>query len=321
MFLQFLDETGTENPEVMDFINKQVQRAMITDMIMYSLPVIIITLIILHIHFKHRDEEVGIKGYGKAQFFTKITILIYILLIIFLWFGNYKMNNINQIYLIALPAFLIFSAQTKNIKGIIKEVIFAIIGGIVVMLIFKLIALFLKVKTVNTIYKVLVTLYSLMCLSQVNKYAYKGWHKGKIKVTRKRHNYSASNSYSQASSYSPSYNTPNNEGLFTKDLQVRYNSFTGKNEYYQNGKLVATGEKNYITDNEDIKDLNGNTILKKRQGFLNDYVYEDNHGNTIYKENHDYFTGGSNVTDNNYNKVSSHDPWDDIFNFGKNYKK
>ena len=321
MFLQFLNETTTENPEVMNFVNRQVQRAMITDIVMYSLPVIIIILIILHVHFKHRDEEVGIKGYGRAQFFTKITKLIYILLIIFLWFGNYKMNSINQIYLIALPAFLIFSTQTKNIKGIIKEAVFALIGGLIVMLIFKLPALFLKAKTVNTIYKVLVTLYSLMCLTQVKHYEYKGWHRGKIQVTRKKHNYSASTPYSQTSSYSPSYNTPSNEGSFTKDLQVRYNSFTGKNEYYQNGKLVATGVRDYISDYEDINDLNGNIILKKRQGFLNDYVYEDNHGNTVYKENHDYFTGGSNVTDNNYNKVSSHDPWDDIFNFGKNYKK
>ena len=318
MLFQILDETTTENADqMMSFVNKQVQRAIITDMIMYTMPVIIITIIILHIHFKNKDGEVGIKGYGRAQFFTKITKLIYILLIIFLWFGKYKMNNFYQIYLTAIPAFLIFSTQTKSIRGILQELIFSLVVGLVIMFIFKIPALFLKAKTVNTIYKVLVTIYSLMCLSQVSKYAYKGWHKGKIPVTRKRYsNYSPSSSYSSYSSSSS-----NNEGLFTKNTEVRYNSFTGKNEYYQNGKLVATGEKDYFSDNENIKDTNGNTILTKRQGFLNDYVYEDNHGNTVYKENHDYFTGGSNVTDNNYNKVSSHDPWDDIFSFGKNYKK
>ena len=318
MFFQILDETTTENADqMMSFVNKQVQRAMITDMIMYSMPVIIVTIIILHIHFKHKDEEVGIKGYGKAQFFTKITIIIYILLIIFLWFGNYKMNNFFQIYLTAIPVFLIFSTQTKRIKGIIKEILFGLVVGLVIMLIFKLPAFFLKAKTVNTIYKVLITLYSFMCLSQVNKYAYKGWHKGKIPITRKKYS-----NYSPSSSYSTSYSsTPSSVDIFSKDTQIRYNSFTGKNEYYQNGKLVATGEKDFFSDGENIKDTNGNTILKKREGFLNDYVYEDNHGNTVYKENHDYFTGGSNVTDNNYNKVASHDPWDDILSFGKNYKK
>ena len=319
MFFQILEETATENQnQMMEFVNRQVQRSMITDIIMYSLPTIIITLIILHVHFKHRDEEVGIKGYGRAQFFTKITKIIYVLLILFLWFGNYKLNNFYQIYLTAIPYFLIFSSQTKNITGVIKELFLSIVVGLILMLIFKIPALFIKIETVNMIFKILITAYSLMCLSELNKYAYKGWYRGKIPITRKRYS-----NYSASSSYSPSYSasSSNNTDIFSNDTQIRYNSFTGKNEYYQNGKLVATGEKDFFSGGENIKDTNGNTILKKREGFLNDYVYEDSHGNTVYKENHDYFTGGSNITDNNYNKVASHDPWDDIFSFGKNYKK
>lgn len=315
-------ESEIENQNIektMSFVQNQIEVSQRMQYISFAAPIIIILLITFLVKCKHKDQEVGIKGYGIASSFTTISIITTILLIIFIWFGKYKMTTSTQIILLTTPFIIVFLSNSKGFFNAIKLIIMAFIPGLGLFLIAKILDIFLKAETIYIIEKIIITLLSILVIDVIKDFAFKGWYRGKIPITRHKKTY---NSYfgSYSNNYTPSYPSNNSSSsIFDSDVKVQYNMFSGKNEYYQNGKLIATGEKGILSNDEYIKDTNGNTILTKKEGFLNDYIYEDSHGNTVYKENHDYFTGGSNVTDNNYNNVASHDPWDDIFNTGKNY--
>lgn len=344
MFLQILEEVST-NEELYNHVSQELQRQVYMQYISYTVAILTILGICLFIKFRNKDREVGRKGVGISSFLTTMTKIALVGFVIMTWFGNYEMGISTQIYLLGIPFALIFAAQSDGIFNAIKFFITGLIFGTILLIGVQVLRILgLGNDTIYLIEKVLSTAIAGLTLTCVDDYGYKGWIRESIPMSDTKINYKDTNSensrysgsYNRSSSYSSSYGQSNNYSssysgysnyssstsnppdLFGANTKVEYDYFTGDTKYYQNGRLIASGKKDYLLGGENIYDTNGNKIYTKEKGIFDDYVYKDNNRNTVYKERED-FLWGSSVYDKNNNKVAEHDPIDDIFSTGRNY--
>ncbi len=297
--------------------------------------ILFIFLIILYKKWRKKDKKEGTKGAGIASFLTSITKIFLVVWIAIIWIIKLDIDLPTQILLLGVPFSLIYLAESTGIWDGIKSYFQGLfIGGVLLIVLQLLRILTLSTTTIFFIEKIISTISAIIALKYVGISRYREWYRKRPSTSSIKVKSSSTGTYKSSypiysanpsSTYNSGYNSyhsssSTNLDLFGCDTRVEYNSLTGKNEYYQNGKLIARGEKSPFSGNENIYDTNGNKILTKEQGFFDDYVYKDKYGNTKYKESTDFLFGSS-VYDNNYHKVaqSDNDIFDDFFGLGKNY--
>lgn len=287
----------------------------------YSIIFTILFIVGFIILIKRKDKKAGVKGAGIASFMTKLTIFQLISLIGTTWFGNMDMNVGVEIMLLGFPIGLMFFCDTDDLGEGISAFFGGMLCGVVLLIALQILRLF-HITNIALVVKVISTLLALFTITVIYRIRFSGWlQRGGSRVSSYRP--SSSSSYNGSSSYTPSSSSSSSSGfdLFNgKDFEIRKNYLTGNNEYYRDGKKIATAREN-IWGEQEIYDNNGNKQLVKKQSLFGDEaIYEDKYGNTKYRQKGDFLTDGSYIEDDKYNKVASHDPWDDLFSFNDHYK-